>query len=159
MTTQDLIKEMVLVERVSQWGPQINGQWYGVNDPLEAKDFTAGQTYEILTKVGKPTPKNPQGKRYVAQIVGDGKSNPLASAGNIAPVSTVAGPKTAVSDEKMTKKDWKAKDDAMRLGGLFHDVAQVVAAVVTVNGLTSEQALVEFEKVLTGIIIIRNKLD
>lgn len=66
-------KETIFVDGTGNWGPRSGEEWYGVNEPIEATDFVKGETYEVLIKRGKPTPKFPQGKKYIAQILGQVK--------------------------------------------------------------------------------------
>lgn len=54
---------------------------------------------------------------------------------------------------------WEKKDRSMLIGGLAHDAATIVNALILAHGLKAEQAIAEFEKVLTGVLAIREKLE
>jgi hypothetical protein len=73
-STQEAIKESITVAQVGEFGIRVGDEWYGVNDPLESSNFVAGKTYDVLYKKGKPSEKYPQGKKYISQIVGEGKA-------------------------------------------------------------------------------------
>ncbi len=66
-----LEKQTITIERVGQWGPMANGQYYGFNEPLTPNDFVVGDTIDVLVKRAAPTEKYPQGKLYIVQIVGN----------------------------------------------------------------------------------------
>lgn len=74
MATQDLLKETVTIAQVGEFGVRVGDEWYGVNDPVETNNFIPGNTYDVLYKKGKPSEKYPQGKKYISQIVGEGKA-------------------------------------------------------------------------------------
>lgn len=54
---------------------------------------------------------------------------------------------------------WDKKDKAIQTGGLFHDAAEITAALVMAHGLKTEQAIQTFEQVLTGVIAARTKIE
>lgn len=160
-----LEKETITVGRVSQFGVQVGQEWLGINTPLTPDNFKAGQVYTVLTSRGKATEKYPNGKKYVAQIVGEDivkQAGPsLAQVGSIRTSETVSSVAGKVDYKTSETKDayWDKKNDSMKIGGLGHDTAAIVAALITVHGFSQEQALTSFEEVLNGIIEIRNKLD
>lgn len=71
MPTQELLKETVTVAQVGQYGVRVGDEWFGVNEPLDPASFIPGKTYQVLYKRGKSSPKYPQGKAYISQIVGE----------------------------------------------------------------------------------------
>lgn len=153
MSVAELIKETIVVGRVGPYGVQVGNEWYGVNKPIEPKDFKIGVTYDVLLKVGK--------KKYISQIIGQApeaetKATPVTGRGTS---NDVTRDTTKSSTEtKPTEAYWKDKNDSMKIGGLFHDVAQVTAALIMVNGATTVEAALEtFESVLDGIVAIREQ--
>jgi hypothetical protein len=73
---RETVKETITIAQVGQYGIRVNDEWLGVNDPLTSSDFVPGSTYDVLVVTGKPTAKYPNGKKYVAQIVGSQNSAP-----------------------------------------------------------------------------------
>ncbi len=161
--TAELIKETITVTQSGQWGPKVGNEYYGLNDPLTATDFKAGGTYDVLINQGKPTPKYPSGKKYICQIVGSIETKgqvgtpvyPFQSQG-----TTSSGRGQGMEKTIDVAKDayWDKKNMDMRLGGLFHDAAQITASLVAVQGLTVVDALKTFDEVLTGVIASRERL-
>lgn len=169
--TAELIKETILVSTSGQWGPKVGNEYYGINEPLTASDFVAGTSYEVLLNQAKPTAKYPNGKKYICQIIGQPTavstlgtsvkqsgsvaSSPVNAAGfiGITDKSPIAFP----SANGKTYQD--RKDDSMRIGGLFHDVAQVTAALIMSRGLDQKAALAAFDEVLDALIASRERLD
>lgn len=158
-------KETILVERSGQWGPQVNGEYYSVNAPLTPDMFKQGQSYDVLIKRGKPSEKYPTGKKYIAQLVRQAESQTKnsgptvqATAGGVLSHVPVSAPTTsyaAKADSTDKEKYWEDKNKSMLVGGLFHDAATLTAAIVSTNGLTEEQALESFKRVLDRIVAIR----
>jgi hypothetical protein len=144
--------EVVKIDRVGKFGPSINGKWYGLKKPLQPTDFIAGQAYEIETE---PWSKN--GKSGINIM----KATPASSAAPSVSVGTAKAVEAMV-DQGAKKEDkteyWAAKNDSQKLGGLFHDAAQITAAIVTANGLSTDKALEEFKKVLSAVVEIREKI-
>ncbi len=149
----DLIKETVTVAQVGQWGVRIGDQWCGVNEPLEPSSFVPGNTYTILSRVGKPTPKNPQGKKYISQIVADAAPVAVNVATNVgAPAVTSVAP-VAVPGPRIQEEDprgrrilrqgiFQAVVQSPALPGFAATVDEYVALVVNI----SEKLIKEVEK-------------
>lgn len=96
-TASELEKETLSVAQVGEFGIRVGDEWYGVNEPLEPSDFVGGKTYDVLVKRGKPSEKYPQGKKYIAQVVGE---NTPTTASKIA---TSAAQSNNVNDAKGTR--------------------------------------------------------
>src|SRR6188474_2711066 len=106
--TAPLEKELIVVELSAegQYGPYVkaNGEFYGLNEPLTHEEFTKGEAYTILVKRGKPSEKNPQGKKYIAQIVSAGGEETT-------PAPTRSPAKAAApTPAKEAKADYAAKE-------------------------------------------------
>lgn len=82
-SVKELAKETITVGQVGPYGVKVGNAWYGVNEPLEPKDFTTGGSYDVLVRTSKPTDKNPTGKKYINQIIGG--DTPEASAPTVIP--------------------------------------------------------------------------
>lgn len=152
--TAELVKETIVVQRSGQWGPQVNGVYYGFNNPLQASDFETGKTYNVLVKIGKATAKYPEGKKFICQIIGGG-----TVATDAASTCSIAVKTPAPTTTNAYIKNEQDRGNSQKLGGLFHDAAQVVAALVTSQGLNAKAALETFSEVVNGIIDIRDKMD
>jgi hypothetical protein len=81
---QPLEKQTITVTKVTQYGPVANDALYGFNEPLTPNDFVVGETIDVLVKRSAPTERYPEGKQYIAQIVG----KPAVSS-SAAPVRTL----------------------------------------------------------------------
>lgn len=164
MSAKTLEKEIIIVLQSGKWGPKIGNEYYGINDPLTPENFVAGKSYEVLISRGKPTEKYPAGKKYIAQII-----NEVASIGTTNVVQKTAEAFLRASDSARATADkavsqtgdkeayWDKKNQDMRLGGIMHDTAAIVAALVTVHGFTQEQAMVSFDQVFTNLVELRDK--
>lgn len=93
--TVELEKETLSIAQIGEFGVRVGDEWYGVNDPLEPSDFVGGKTYDVLIKRGKPSEKYPQGKKYIAQVVGES----VPTTAKTATTSVASG----VGDEKGTR--------------------------------------------------------
>ncbi len=117
VNTAELEKELIVVELsgAGQYGPYIkaNGEFYGMNEPLTNEDFQKGEAYTILFKRGKPSDKNPNGKKFIHQIVADGAPAPAAAAAGTAdiakPVPDVRAAKEVAKTEYAAKSQEEAK--------------------------------------------------
>ncbi len=134
----DLEKETIVVEFSGngQYGPYLkaNGEFYGMNEPLTDADFQKGEAYSILIKRGKPSEKNPGGKKYIVQLTGDGKASqaaPTVKPTNAAPTPT---PEAA-------KKAYTEKEDAKNSRILWQGVVQAVAQSPIYAGADAETFL------------------
>jgi hypothetical protein len=144
---QTLEKESIVVSRVGKFGVEVAGVWYGINKPLELTHFSSDTAYDVLIKRGPASDKYPEGKKYIAQIVGSAAQAPIANK-----PAPAASPTTATG----TDKYWQDKDSAIKTGAIFHDAAQVTAALIQTTGVNStEQALKVFKEVLDGLTTLR----
>lgn len=153
----NLTKETIVVEAAGKYGPKVNGVFYSLSTKsnLRPEQFQPGKTFDVLIYT---TPAS--GKKYINQIIGEG--TPVVTSAPLPSCSTVTIPNlTADVVTKTTDKEtyWKEKNDSQKLGGLFHDAAELTASLVMANGLKTPEALKAFEEVLSGIIAIRVKLD
>jgi len=98
--TVELEKETLSVAQVGEFGIRVGDEWYGVNEPLEPSDFVGGKTYDVLVKRGKPSEKYPQGKKYIAQVVGE---NTPTTASKIATSAAPSSQSNNVNDAKGTR--------------------------------------------------------
>lgn len=99
MPTQELLKETVTVAQVGQYGVRVGDEWFGVNEPLDPSSFIPGKTYNVLYKRGKASPKYPQGKAYISQIVGESTPTVASNVVN----QTLPTPPTFKSQDNDTK--------------------------------------------------------
>jgi len=138
-----LVEEEILVEAISsKFGGAIKSrnEWLnfnkGVTTPLA--DLVKGQTYKMQLSI------TDKGKRYVNQIL-DGPTGSMPDNGkSVAKASFV--PKAKFVD---TSK-------GQMLGGLFHDVATVVASL---KNKSVSDAVKAFEEVAEEVVRIRKKYD
>ncbi len=96
------------------------------------------------------------GTRYLNKIV---KTNGLPheekKAREHAPAVTAPpAPKKAPASEVMSKADWSAKDRSQLIGGLSHDAAVLVAAMMQTG--TVEDPVATFSTTLKGLLEVRD---
>lgn len=129
-------KRTITVDAVGKFGVRHGDLWYGVKKEngkavLELSSFKTGTEYDVLVEAWKP------GKFNICQIVAEkGKGKPEGSPERPDP-----------------------RGDSMKVGGLFHDAAQITAALVMANQLKTADALKTFGEVLDGIVGIRAQFD
>lgn len=159
------IKEQVTVEKLGPYGPKVGDVYYGWSKNLKEKEkgtVISGGTYDLEVFVAD------SGKKYINKVLGQ-----LAGVTQlpvlVAPVFTntpvakeakathVAKPSTS---EAMTKAEWSAKDRSQLIGGLSHDAAAIVAAMVAVRSdlADNEKALAVYKDLLEGMLEIRDVL-
>lgn len=152
--TADLIQETIKVDQAGNWGPRVGETWYGINEPLEAKDFVQGQTYNVLVKVGKPTPKSPHGKRYITQIVGQ-ESHPKDGPAVTTPAAMTGGTQSTSSPKQAPVNTYGSVTDEKSIRILRQGVFQAVLQTPSLAGtdMTPDQ-LVAFVKDVSEKIIL-----
>lgn len=64
-----MIKEIIAVNFPGKFGPNVAGTFYGIDQKsgLKPEQFEKGKTYTVLINTAK------SGKKYIAQIVGEGE--------------------------------------------------------------------------------------
>lgn len=148
--TVEAEKETIFIDQVGDWGPRSGDDWFGVNEPIEATDFVKGETYEVLIKRGKPTPKFPQGKKYIAQILGqvqltakDVTTSPLPSSAVSEVLADVRQTAKAAADEKGVR---------ILRQGVYQAVLHSPALTVMDFNATSEGYLALVKEVAEAVI-------
>ncbi len=159
---QNITRETLTIESIGKYGPRANGQYFSWSNKsgLSNDSVKVGQTYDVLIyqTPGKKT-------RYINQIVGEAASAPartLEAKAHEQSATAVEAPKAGgIAGKPAADKEayWAAKNDSQKLGGLFHDAAQITAAVAMSGGYDVPKALAAFEEVLNGVIAVRSKLD
>lgn len=67
-----------------------------------------------------------------------------------------AKPFKTKEDTTMTKQEWKDKDRSQLIGGLSHDAATLVAALIEVTDV--KDVLAKYKEVLEGLLKIRDEV-
>lgn len=150
--------DTIVVEALSKYGIKVGNEYVNFSKNLNESEkgkLVPGGTYEVELYVAD------SGKRYVNKVIattsGTSKPaviNPVTSKSDQKPVTPVK------VSETMTKADWGAKDRSQLIGGLSHDAAMLVAAMVPVLGqLESADAVIKMHKaVLEGLLKNRDEI-
>lgn len=157
---QNITRETITIEAFGKYGPKANGGYFNWSQKSGLSDASVkiGGTYDVLVyqSPGKKT-------RYINQIVGETPTANPTPVVEAAPARIMEAPTKEVSSTKAKSDDkeayWAAKNDSQKLGGLFHDAAQITAAIAMSGGYDVAKALTAFEEVLNGVIKVRSKLD
>lgn len=147
MSAVTTVKETIVVEGLGKYGPKVSGKFYNLSKKsgLELKHFTPGHTYDVIVYTSA------SGTKYINQLVGE-VVGAAAPAVEEAPVSNVSSTTDKVAY-------WDKKNDAQKLGGLFHDAAQITAAIVMAEGANVDRALEIFGTVIDRVVEIRNRMN
>jgi hypothetical protein len=146
----------VKVEELTKYGFKSNGKYVNYSKQLSEKDkamVVPGAELDAEYYVAD------SGKEYLNKILS--VVVPVLSYSGPEAVSTAPkAKKSFVKADSMTKAEWSAKDRSQLIGGLSHDAATLVAAVLGFNNPdgTTEGMLEMYKQVLTGLIKIRDEI-
>lgn len=141
--------ETLNVKQLSKFGFQLeSGEYIGWSKNIPDTDkgkVVAGGEYQCEVY------RADSGKGYVNKVV----SSSAPAVKKAAPA-----PAKAAASETMTKAEWSAKDRSQLIGGLSHDAATVVAALIAVDSTLTdpENALNTYRTVLNGMLSIRDEV-
>lgn len=110
-----------------------SGAWLNLSKDVKPTEFQKGQTYSVEIAT------NDKGYKSIVKVN----------------EATGAAPKASTSSRN---EYFEKKDESQKVGGLAHDAAAITSALVTSHGLTEEQALQTFERVLKAVVEIREAL-
>lgn len=127
----------------SEKGKIIPGGTYDVE--MYRSDANKGYVNKLLSSalVANTVPVKPVEAKRVVNPVGLG---PIA-----------AKPSASSGSETMSKAEWASKDRSMMVGGIFHDVATLVAAAATAN-VPVAALLADYVVVLKALLEIRDNV-
>jgi hypothetical protein len=155
-----LTRETITVEAQGQWGPKVNGVYYGFNEPLRTEDFPAGFVGDVLVKTMAPSAKYPEGKKYIAQIIssnlgGGAPAAPAPAAPVAAKPAIPAAPAVApkASEPKASTPAFKARDFDAEARGKTRCV-QFEAAL-----MSPAIATLAFKNIEELLVIVRKAAD
>ena len=159
----------VNVEALTKFGYKANGKFVNYSKQLSESDkarVVPGASFEAEYYVSDG------GKEYLNKIIGTGVPKPQPAVAS-KPVTDVNPPedqkqpttfkpsfkKAEAPSNTMSKDEWKAKDRSQLIGGLSHDSAEIVAAMIHVQSLDVETALNVYADILKGMMKIREALQ
>lgn len=111
--------------------------WLNLSKTVKPEEFQKGSSYSVDIET------NDKGYKTIVRV-------------NAPATTQETSVKTFTPTENRTQY-FEKKDESQKLGGLYHDAAQVAAAVIMAQGLTLDQALETFDKVLKHVVNTRNK--
>ncbi len=157
------VKETVKVDELSKFGFKMGQEYINYSKQLSETDkanVVPGVSFEAELYVAD------SGKRYLNKILAQasrsGVAKPVKS-----PVSEVTKAVKseekaivkAVADAPMTKAEWSAKDRSQLIGGLSHDAAELVAAMLPMQPAESISSVLDiYKEVLLGLLKIRDEV-
>lgn len=151
----------VRVQELTKYGFKANDRYVNYSKNLSESDkakVVPGAEFEAEYYVAD------SGKEYLNKV--------LSTSGVTKPITDVNPPvdvarakkftpkfekKTSV-DNSMSKADWAQKDRNMMIGGRSHDAAVIVAAMVNVNSLDVQGALLAYKELLEGMLTIAEEV-
>lgn len=143
--------ETIVVTKTNKYGVRVGDKQYNTSKKYSGPAFEEGKTYEADVYT------SPSGAKYLNSAK-ELASNQIPGVSQKQETTTVnTGPTVVVSDEK--KEYFRNKDRSQLTGGIFHDSASIVAALVTVQGLSEADAIQAFERVTVALINFRDGLD
>lgn len=172
MATTQVVK--CRVEALTKYGFKMNGRYVNFSKQFKESDkvgIVPGAEFEAEFYVAD------SGKEYLNRVTSFAPIHTLQVAEVISSsMPTAPKPEAKVDesrakhftpkfkakdDTSMSKADWQAKDRSQLIGGLSHDAAALVAAMISVVGdlATLDHALVAYKKVLEGMIKIRTEVQ
>lgn len=156
MQTQEGLKDTLIVEQVGKFGVRVNEEWFGVNEPLTPSSFVPGKSYTVSYKRGKPSPKYPNGKGYIDEIIGE----PTVLVETVVTKNTDSKKiNSQQNGYQQTGYQQTDKERSQLIGGLCHDAATLVGQLTITHGYTDSQVVEAFDKVLRELLRIRETIE
>jgi hypothetical protein len=152
MATTQVVK--VLVETLTPYGFKSNGKYVNYSKQLSAEDkakVVPGAAFDAEYYISDG------GKEYLNKVL----SAPVQATESKAEKKTFKPKFEKKADaDKMSKSEWQAKDRSQLIGGLSHDAATVVAAMLAVAHYpTTVEVLTEYKVLLEGMLKIRDQIN
>ena len=149
------VRDKITVAELSKYGVKVGNEYVNFSKNLKEADkglIVPGAALDVELFVSD------SGKRYINTVFSSSFSAPKTAKAETPKVPPKT--ETKATSATMTKEEWKEKDRSQLIGGLSHDAAMLVAAMITVFGniTSTTEAIALHKDVLQGLLNTREVL-
>ncbi len=139
---------MARVETITKFGFVADGKKYRYDEvAVDRASIVPGAEIDIATGAGI---------ELAVKLASVAVAEPVME---VVPDKKVFTPKFQKTESAtMSKSEWAAKDRSQLIGGLSHDAAAIVAALVHTTSMTAKEVLGVYKETLLGLLEIRDGL-